>query len=371
MSNDRKKQEGLFMENTKAYEEYVKCTYEELRKLSVGETGDTCLARNKQTGELVVKKQVSIEAGVIYERLRTISSPYLVPICEICFLEDSCIVVEKYISGETIKQKLEQRGRFSEGEAKDIAIQILRALQLIYKNGIVHRDLTASNILISTDGIVKVLDFGIARIPKENKMKDTILMGTVGYASPEQFGFCQTDDRTDIYAFGVLLNKMITGKMPNEQLVEKREFRAIIKKCIMIDPKERYFSAGEILKELGEKGVGENIWETDRSIWPGFRKNVAWRKFVAIVAYLYVLMGFTGVLIAVGDSLKNFCIGFFSMFLFWIVPLASLTNFLRWDSRLEILRIIPKGIRVIIRIIIALLFMYAGIVVLMENGLII
>ena len=372
MNHDRKKQE-VFTEKgkgkIKVYDDYIKSTYEELGKLSLGETGATCLVRNRQTGELLVKKQVSFEAGTIYQRLRNISSPYLVPVCEVCFLEDSCIVVEKYISGETIEQRLEQNRVFSCEETKDIAIQILRGLQLIHENGIVHRDLTAANILVSTDGVVKILDFGIARTPKEDKRKDTVLMGTVGYASPEQFGFFQTDARTDIYALGVLLNKMLTGYMPNEQLTEHRKFKKIIKKCTMIDPKERYFSAGEILKELGEKRVGENIWETDRSIWPGFRKNRAWRKVVAIAGYLYVLMGFGIILLEVSDSPKNFCIGFFSMFLFWIVPLASITNFLRWDSRLKIFRMIPKSIRVIIRFVIAMIFMVVGVLVMPENGL--
>lgn len=352
------------MRNAQKYEEYIESTYENLDKLSSNEMGDTYLVKNKQTGILGVKKQVSLEAGVIYQNLKNIKSPYLVSVFEICFLKQKCIVVEAYISGETIEQLLERKGVLSEEEVANFGVQILRGLQVVHKIGIVHRDLTPANILISTDGVVKLLDFGIARIKKENQAKDTMFMGTVGYASPEQFGFQQTDARTDIYAFGVLLNKMLTGSMPHEYLPERRRFRKIVKKCTMIDPKERYFSVGEILKEFGETRIGENIWETDRSIWPGFRKNVAWHKVVAIAGYLYILMGFFGVLLTVDSGLKNFCRGFVAMVLFWIVPFCSLTNFGRWDSRWTVFRKIPKSIRVVVRVVLAFVFMVLGVLVL-------
>lgn len=348
------------MENTKRYEDYIESTYEELGKLSQNAAGTTYLARNRQTGVLVVKKRMSLETGEIYQRLRAIQSPNLVSILEVCFLENVSITVESYISGETLEQRLERQGKFTEEEALHFAKQILRCLQMVHRNGIVHRDLTPANILISVDGIVKIIDFGIARTRKDNQAKDTVIMGTVGYASPEQFGFQQTDARTDLYAFGILLNKMLTGLMPHEQLPANKKMRNIITGCTMIDPKERYMSAGEILKELGEKDVGENIWETDRSIWPGFRRNVTWHKVLAIAGYLYILMGFFGVMVGVTDDFSSFCRGFVSMFLFWIVPFCSLTNFGRWDSRLEIFRRIPKGIRVFMRIILALVFMVIG-----------
>lgn len=350
------------MENAKLYEEYIENNYEELKKISKNEVGSTYLARNRHTGALVIKKQVSLEIGNIYKRLQKIDSPNLAPILEICFQEKYCIVVERYISGETIGQRLERKGKFMEDEAIYFCAQILRCLQKVHKSGIVHRDLTPANILVSVDGIVKIIDFGIARTPKENQTEDTVIMGTRGYASPEQFGFRQTDARTDIYAFGILLNKMLTGYMPNEQLPEKRKYRKIIKKCTMMEPKERYMSVGEILKEFG-KEAGENIWETDRCIWPGFRKNVRWHKVVAVIGYIYIGMGFILMVIEYSTNFISFLLECIAMFLFWIVSTMLITNFGRLDSRNDLYAKIPKVIRVGIRIILSFVVMVLGMIV--------
>lgn len=349
------------MENKELYEEYIENTYEELKILSQNESGSTYLARNKHTGVVVVKKQVSLENGTIYKKLQKIDSPNLVPILEICFLKEHCIIVERYISGETLGQRLERKGKFMEDEAEYFCIQILRCLQKLHKSGIVHRDLTPANILISVDGVVKIIDFGIARTPKENQTEDTVIMGTRGYASPEQFGFRQTDARTDIYAFGILLNKMLTGYMPNERLPERRKYQKIIKKCTMMEPEERYMSVGEILKEFGEE-AGENIWETDRSIIPGFRRNVTWHKVVAVIGYIYIAMGYIFTVIEYSHDFVSFLLECISMFLFWIVPTMLITNFGRLDSRNKPYAEIPKVIRVGIRIILACIVWGIGLV---------
>ena len=348
------------MENAKLYEEYIESNYEELKKISKNEVGSTYLARNRHTGALVIKKQVSLEIGNIYKRLQKIDSPNLAPILEICFQEKYCIVMEKYISGETLGQRLERKGKFMEDEAIYFCAQILRCLQKVHKSGIVHRDLTPANILVSVDGIVKIIDFGIARTPKENQTEDTVIMGTRGYASPEQFGFRQTDARTDIYAFGILLNKMLTGYMPNEQLPEKRKYRKIIKKCTMMEPKERYMSVGEILKEFG-KEAGENIWETDKCIVPGFRKNVIWHKVVAIVVYIYCSIGFLGIWLENLTGLKSAVMNFVAMCVFWVAPILVITNFGRWENRLKFYAKIPLAIRIIIRIILIFGFLLTGV----------
>lgn len=348
------------MDNTKIYEEYIESTYEELKRLSENDELGTYLARNRQTGALVVKKQVSVEVGDVYKKLQRINTPNLVPILDICRLEDSCIVVESYISGETLEQRLDRTGKFAKDEALYYGIQILRCLQILHKNGIVHRDLTPANILISIDGIVKIIDFGIARTQKENQTKDTVIMGTVGYASPEQFGFQQTDARTDIYAFGVLFNKMLTGYMPNEQLPEIRTYRKIIEKCTMMDPQKRYVSAGEILKKLGKK-PGENIWETDCCIWPGFRRNIIWHKVIAIVVYIYCLIGFLGIWLGNFASVKSVVTNFVAMCLFWVAPILIITNFGRWENRLKYYAKIPLVLRIVIRIILVFGFLVSGV----------
>ena len=174
----------------------IENTYKNIKPLSKNPTGNTYLARNVNTNELVVKKQVSLEAGEIYGKLQKLDSEHLVPVLEVCFETDKCIIVERYIPGETMEQYLERKGILADDEAKFFAMQILEGLAVIHKNGLIHRDITPSNILISQEGVVKIIDFGIARTKKVNKSKDTTILGTAGYAAPEQFGFtrCAKED---------------------------------------------------------------------------------------------------------------------------------------------------------------------------------
>jgi serine/threonine protein kinase len=102
--------------------------------------------------------------------------------------------------------------------------------------------------MIAKDGRVFLIDLNAAR-KISNASKDTVVMGTVGYASPEQLGITQSDERTDIYATGVLLNVMLTGKHPSEKLATKKGGR-IVRKCTDISPKKRYQSADKLYKAL-------------------------------------------------------------------------------------------------------------------------
>lgn len=138
-----------------------------------------------------------------------LNHPNIPKIYEIFQNEDDGIIIEEFISGETLESKLEN-GFLPEEKVIKYSVQILNALQEIHQRNIIHRDITPSNILISSDDVIKLIDFGISRNWKENQKKDTNILGTVGYASPEQFGFQQTDITTDFYALGVLINVMLT-----------------------------------------------------------------------------------------------------------------------------------------------------------------
>ena len=115
---------------------------------------------------------------------------------------------------------------------------------------IIHRDIKPGNIILTEDGTVKLLDMNAARQLSEGKEADTRLLGTAGYAAPEQYGFAQSDARTDIYAAGVLMNVLRTGCLPQEKLAGG-SLRRIVRKCTHIDPNRRYASAGELLAALG------------------------------------------------------------------------------------------------------------------------
>ena len=182
-----------------------------------------------------------------------------------------------------------------------IMSQIACGLEFIHSFDIIHRDINPANILISSDQIVKITDLGIARSKKENQRTDTSILGTVGYAAPEQFGFAQTDVRTDIYSLGVLLNVMLTGKLPTVR-IHNGKLRAVIEKAIQISPEERFQTIDAFRVEMAgmaeeKQSFRKEKTEPDHGKIPGFRTGKIWKKAVAVFFYIWMVL-FTFILIS-------------------------------------------------------------------------
>lgn len=128
-----------------------------------------------------------------------------------------------------------------------IGKQLLSALSVLHEHSIVHRDVKPENVIVDRKGNVKLIDFDIARLFSEDKAGDTTVKGSRDYASPEQFGFMQSDCRTDIYSLGVTLNELATGELPEKRLCRGR-LGAVVRRCIEFDPKRRYQTAAQALK---------------------------------------------------------------------------------------------------------------------------
>ena len=171
---------------------------------------DTGCCHRKDSGS----KSNTKDSIPVYRKLQQLESPHLAKIISCEEQQDIGMVTEEYISGETLDEKLHRQGVMPPELVKYYIRQLLEALEQIHAQGIVHRDISPKNVLISTDGVVKLLDFDIARRRKRNQNADTTILGTVGFASPEQYGFLQTDATADIYALGVLMNVMLEGRCP-------------------------------------------------------------------------------------------------------------------------------------------------------------
>ena len=129
--------------------------------------------------------------------------------------QDNRFLVMEFVSGKTLKQVIQERGRLSYRIATQITIRILSALQHAHENGIIHRDIKPQNILVDNEGHVKVADFGIARMANSVTVtKSEVVMGSVHYFSPEQASGNPADARSDIYSVGVVLYEMLTGRVP-------------------------------------------------------------------------------------------------------------------------------------------------------------
>lgn len=150
------------------------------------------------------------------------------------------IVVREYVEGTPLDEFFLTHHVLEE-EIIAIAIKLAKAMEILHTSNpvIVHRDIKPQNVIIKEDGSVALIDFGISRIYKEGEDVDTIVCGTKGYAAPEQYGFMQTDIRSDIYSFGILLAWMMTGKAkPFKDPVSKLE--KISARCTGFAPEKRF-----------------------------------------------------------------------------------------------------------------------------------
>ncbi|MBP9988679.1 MAG: serine/threonine protein kinase, partial [Ruminococcus sp.] len=149
--------------------------------------------------------------------IAVLSHPNIVKVYDVSYGDRLQYIVMEYVEGITLKEYIQQQGCLSSKEAVFFVIQILRALQHAHDKGIVHRDIKPQNIMLLSNGAIKVTDFGIARFSRSDTrtMNDSTI-GSVHYISPEQARGDVADDKADIYSVGVVLYEMLTGKLPFE-----------------------------------------------------------------------------------------------------------------------------------------------------------
>ena len=263
--------------------------YKEIGLLGEDEKTAMKLVRNEE-GNTLLCKRIDSSLLPIYRKLINVEHENIVTVYGITKDEYGILVVMEYFPSKTLEEKMLENGIFSVRDMKSVILQIAKGVSTIHDLGIVHRDLSANNILIDKSGRVKITDFGIARMYDKDKNADTRILGTHGYAAPEQFGFIQTDRKADVYAIGVLMNVMLSGKMPNEKLYKgDPKLMDIIQRCTSMKPADRY-EIEEILDLLGYKINNKSILKRRiiRSI-PGFRSGNKVKMTLATIAYLYML----------------------------------------------------------------------------------
>ncbi|MDF9825776.1 serine/threonine protein kinase [Breznakia sp. PF5-3] len=215
----------------------------------------------------------------IYERLKYLPIDHFPKIYEINEIVGGFEVIEEYLDGQTLRETIPLS--FNEVIA-DYAIQIVDALAQLHKHKIVHRDLKPENIIV-VKNIVKIIDFDIAKKISIDKSRDTRILGSVGYAAPEQYGFASSNEKSDIYAFGNILNEMCTGSLASVDLTITR-FRSIVLKCTKIDPDFRYSNLQKLRNDL--MMIKQN---KSKYTLPGFRTNNGFHMLVGTLSYLFLI----------------------------------------------------------------------------------
>ncbi len=179
-------------------------------------------------GKQYVRRYREIPQG-LFRRIRGVSCPYLERLVEQSEDENGAYFISEYIEGISASERT-----FSEKEAVKSLLELCAAIRALHRAGVIHRDIKPSNIICGNDGHIRLIDFDSARLRVEFQSRDTEILGTGGYAAPEQYGFMQTDDRSDIYAFGVTMEEILGEN------AEKPKFRRIIRRCTQFDPDRRY-----------------------------------------------------------------------------------------------------------------------------------
>ena len=263
------------------------------------------LVQNKFTRQLMVRRISPAADYPVLQTLCRIKHRNLMEIYDVKTQDGVCISLCEYINGMTLDMRVEYYQPLDIRSAKDILCQICDGLSQLHINGIVHRDIKPGNVMITDDGTVKIIDYSISRLIKPEQRKDTTVLGTAGYASPEQFGFTQTNGKTDIYACGVLLNYLLTGKLPNEQL-HQGPLTTVIQQCIEIDENKRFASADELKKVLQGKKI--NRRRPFRPL-PGFRSKHVFPKIITVfflTVWIFMLFVYiNGFPMIMSSSLKN------------------------------------------------------------------
>ncbi len=340
--------------------EYLLHSYRDLTVLAGEEPYQTILCQDILDGGIATKKFVPLSQQPVYEKLAGVSHPGLVPVRAVAAGEGQAVVIQDYVSGETLADRMRRGYVFTERETVRTVLSLLSALEVLHQRGIVHRDLHPGNILISTDQVVKILDLGIARAIKEGKNRDTQVLGTVGFAAPEQFGFAQTDGRTDIYSVGVLMCLMLTGREPGQAVLPKK-WEEVICRCTAISPQERYAGAGELRKEILCR-AGMSAGQGDRGRIPGFRTGKKWKKAIAVIGY--TLMILATLLFLYDAAVKGGAIGIWAeaiaMILAIWLPFLICSNWGDWDRRIRPFCRWDKDVMIAFRIAAPLLLVYGG-----------
>jgi serine/threonine-protein kinase len=226
-----------------------------------------------------------------------LSHPNIVNVYDVCEDDGKYFIVMELVEGITLKDFIRQKGRLDMNTAIDFSIQIASGLAAAHENHVIHRDIKPQNIIVGSNGALKVTDFGIAKAATSNTMSTTN-MGSVHYISPEQARGGYSDERSDIYSLGITMYEMVTGRVPfegdtnvsialmhiqNEIIPPTRLYpdiysslEKVIMKAVQKKPERRYLTANALIADLNRVKNNPNI---DIIVAPSAVTNSPTREF--------------------------------------------------------------------------------------------
>lgn len=253
------------MENQKLIDKFENSLYEELYHLDE----DKIIVFNKAYDKLCIKLKLEIYNIEVFEYLKNNRNKHIPVVYDYWEEDNHLIVIEEYVQGKRLDELLE-KDELDDEHKKEIIFDLLDGVNFLHNRipPIIHRDIKMANIIITDEGSAKLIDYDAAKTYKEDENKDTVLIGTHGSAAPEQYGFGQSDNRTDIYAIGILLKEMF----PNDEKMIR-----IAKKATSLNKEERFQNINELKEALLSKD--------------GSTKKLITKKNVIIfIIYIFIIL---------------------------------------------------------------------------------
>ena len=257
------------------------------------------LIEHETTHTKYIQKELNYYDKILYQTLQKIKNPYLPKIFVVQENDNQLTLLEEYIEGNTLDQQI-----LSKEDVRNIMHQLCECLNTLHKLNppIIHRDIKPENVIYHNNKVT-LLDFGIARFLDSRKSKDTLILGSVGYAAPEQFGFQQSNPQTDIYALGKLMNYLLNGSLEHQNNIPF-DLKQIILKATQLDYKNRYKSVKEMDLAIQQKQV----------IIPAINNDTFKSKMISLAWIAFMFM--VTVDMQPGDPIKNSTINKISCFTF-------------------------------------------------------
>lgn len=234
--------------------------YNKIVSISKNEKSHVWLVQAEGFDSPLVLKEKMYGEKEVYQCIAKMKNEHIPQIYEIEEKDGILSVLEEYVDGTEIDKYVKEK-KFTEREIVNLVIQICEGIQVLHEQDpqLIHRDLKPENLLVGADGIVRLIDFDASRTYKQNAKQDTKLLGTEGYAAPEQYGYLQSDMRSDIYSIGTVLYELLLHEPYPKGAEQKewkknahihRELKKIIEKCTKFAPQDRYKTVQQLKKDL-------------------------------------------------------------------------------------------------------------------------
>lgn len=301
------------------------------------------------SGDIYIQKTLTHYDVSVYSYLKSHPDRHIPGIISFHETEDALVVTEDYIRGNTFDVIINDPS-MKDSEKIRYFVDLGEGLKYLHNapQPIIHRDLKPSNILVRDDGSIVIIDYDAAKTYKADQEQDTTCIGTDGRAAPEQYGFMQSDARTDIYAVG----RMIKDAFPGNDRIQK-----IAAKAMSFDPQDRYSDVDALIDSLIRRiGVGplKPLWPV-----PGFRSRTWWKIPIALIGYAFLIFIAVGVKAEPSTGYELFLTKLF----FFLSELAIIDICTSWTGIYDVLPFINDR-RFYIRYLFKLIYSLATVVIL-------